>query len=38
MEKGPSEPIVTASVGKIKTKFTAKFFEDSPRDGTGLVI
>ena len=35
-EKDPGKPIVFASVGKIKTKFTAKFFEDSPRNGTGL--
>ena len=35
-KKAPSEPIVIASVGKIKTKFTAKFFEASPRNVTGL--
>ncbi|MCZ6675987.1 MAG: CotH kinase family protein, partial [Candidatus Poribacteria bacterium] len=35
-KKAPSEPFVIASVGKIKTKFTAKFFQDSPRDSTGL--
>jgi len=35
-KKAPSKPIVFASVGKIKTKFTAKFFAASPRNGTGL--
>ncbi len=35
-KNAPSGPIVIASVGTIKTKFTAKFFEYSPRDGTGL--
>ena len=35
-EKSPIEPIVIASVGKIKTKFTTKFFEYSPRNSAGL--
>ena len=35
-KKPPSEPIVIASVGKIKTKFTAKFFAASPQNVTGL--
>jgi hypothetical protein len=35
-KKTSGGPIMIASVGTIKTKFTAKFFEDSPRDGTGL--
>ena len=35
-KKAPSGPIMIASVGTIRTKFTAKFFETSPRNGTGL--
>ena len=35
-KKAPSGPIMLVSVGRIRAKFAAKFFEDSPQNGAGL--